>query len=153
VYNISFYSRDFVATLESSIVIIEFDEKYESGTVISEFSLGNSPISSFTVCADERFIIVTTEDGFMWTIEFSEEVLSHKKERGHFFSDEILIKRADISAYDQMTVSLKAKIEGMNEEHSNLKVAKDDQHDFRINDLTSKFMVEINDLTKVLFEY
>lgn len=147
------YILDFelsLATESDSLLLIEFDAKFQEFKIINEVSVGNSCISFFTVSADERYIFLTTEDGYLWTFDILGNLQDGRKERAHYFSDELLIKRADMGQYDKTVTVLKSKIEAMTFEHENAKVVKDEQQGFRLNDMSCKFVVEIDNLKGVI---
>jgi hypothetical protein len=129
--------------------LIEFDAKFLECKIVNEISVGNSTILYFAMSADDHYIFLTTEDGYLWSFDVLGNLLDGRKERTHYFSDELLIKREDMGQYDNAVVQLKSKIESMTLEHENAKLAKDEQQGFRLNDMSCKFLVEIDNLKGV----
>jgi hypothetical protein len=101
---------------------------------------------------DNRLIFAAAEDGSIWTYTVADSLYSQSraKERNYFFSDEMLMKKNDVGSYAKVVGELKTRIEALNLDHERQKENRDEQHDFKILDITNKYNFEINGLKEVI---
>lgn len=132
-----------VGTMAGNIRVMKFPftDLQDIGSFV-EHSAHSSPISRMRISHDDQYLFTTCEDGTLFTFNIE----SNKRERDIAYADEILVTKSDMEEKNALMVELKTQVEELKMENEYQLRLKDISFTEKINEMTAKFVGEINSL-------